>query len=190
MKLSFLKPIALSLITVFALNSCRNDEAPADIHNHDEVQYLTVKLTNQADSTEVQTSTFKAGGADQLITLKNGAVYNVELSLSEPHGDHTHDVTDEIIEEKEEHFFTYRFANVQVKVKRTDLAETTRKDGTKVGLKTQWTVVSAPEKGAKVNVILHHKPASVTVADAQGDEAGTAKGGEEDIDAIFDVKTK
>lgn len=190
MKLSFLKPFALSLATVFALNSCRSDDhkIPEDVHNHDEVQYLTATIVNKADANDVQVTTFKAEGASKDITLKNGNVYDVTLSLEEPHDDHTHNVTEEIIEEKEDHFFTYRFAEVSVNIKRTDDANTTRKDGTKIGLKTQWTVNSAPKDGAKVNIKLHHKPASVSVADANGNEAGSAKGGEEDIDAVYNIK--
>ncbi|MEE3725840.1 hypothetical protein V2H21_10790 [Riemerella anatipestifer] len=188
MKHSFLKTVVLSAVSILALNSCRdNDEAPADVHNHDEVQYLTVTLTNTADNS-TQTATFSAEGADKELVLKENNTYDVQLSLVAPHDDHTHDVTDEIIELKEEHFFTYNFSNVAVKVTRKDEAESTRKDGSKIGLKTQWQVTSAPKTGAKANIRLYHLPTSVKMSGANGDEAGTVVGGEEDIDATFNIK--
>ncbi|MBT0552069.1 hypothetical protein [Riemerella anatipestifer] len=188
---------ALIVLAVFVFTSCRKEDnikIPKDVHDHDEIEYLSVSLTDLMDNS-IQKATFRAGGADKEIILKKDHEYQVNLSLESDHGDHRDDVTKEILAEKDEHFFVFRFAEVVVKVTRQDDATSTRKDGKKLGLKTKWTVISAPEPNAKVNIRLYHKPVEVNehyyhhVKDSQyNDEAGSVKGGEEDIDATFDIK--
>ncbi len=180
--------ITLILFTALLVFSCRNDstDIPEDIHDHEEIEKMVVKLTNVNDATDVQTINYIGGVADQHIHAEAGDVFNVELDFQVKHDNHYDSVNGEIIEEKDEHFITFGFTGANVTVKRaaTDIART---DGNKLGLKTQWTVVSSTSTG-KVNIKLVHAPTSVSQNSPSADnQLGSTVGGESDVDAIIDL---
>ena len=179
--------ITLVLFAALLVFSCRNDDTvPEDIHEHDEIEKLVVKLTNANDATDVQMINYIGGVADQHIHAEVGDVFNVELDFQVKHDDHYDSVNGEITEEKDEHFITFGFSGADVTVKRAanDIART---DGNRLGLKTQWTVVSTTSAG-KVNIKLVHAPTSVSQNSPSVDnQLGTTIGGESDVDALIDL---
>lgn len=180
--------ITLVLFAAILLFSCRNDDndIPEDIHEHEEIEKLVVTLTNKNDATDVQTINYIGGVADSHIHLHQGDVYDVALDFQVRHDDHYHSANNEIIEEKDEHFITYSFANADIKVKRA-ADDIVRTDGKKLGLKTEWTVINTTATG-KVNIKLIHGPTSVNDNSPSADnQLGTAVGGESDVDALIDV---
>lgn len=187
-----MKKIFNILIVLFAavlLFSCRdgNDDIPEDIHEHEEIEKLVVNISDKNDPSDVQTINYIGGIADKKIILQNGKTYVVGLDFQVKHGNDYHSANDEIEEEKDEHFITYSFAGVNVNVIRAadDLVRT---DGKKVGLKTEWTVTSAPSS-AKVNIKLIHGPTSVNDnSPSATNQLGSVTGGESDVDALIDIQ--
>ncbi|GAB0155557.1 hypothetical protein CHRYSEOSP005_08180 [Chryseobacterium sp. Alg-005] len=181
--------ITLVLFAAILLFSCRNDDndIPEDIHEHEEIEKLVVKVSDKNNPADEQIINYIGGVADKKILLANGKTYVVSLDFQVKHDDHYHSANDEIAEEKDEHFITYNFAGVNVNVIRTadDLVRT---DGKKVGLKTEWSVTSAPA-AAKVNIKLIHAPTSVNDnSPSATNQLGTVTGGESDVDALIDVQ--
>ena len=181
--------ITLVLFAALLVFSCRSDDGndiPEDIHEHEEIGKLVVKLTNNADATDVQTINVIGGVADAPIHGHIGDVYNVELDFQTMHNDHYDSANGEIEEEKDEHFITYAFANSDIKVKRAANG-IVRTDGKKLGLKTQWTITSATPTG-KVNIKLIHTPTSVNDNFPSVDnQLGSVVGGESDVDAFINL---
>lgn len=180
--------ITLVLFAAILLFSCRNDDndIPEDIHEHEEIQKLVVKVTNKNDATDVQTINYIGGQADTSLHLHQGDVYKVELDFQVKHNDHYDSANGEIEEEKDEHFITYSFAGVNVNVLRA-ANDIVRTDGKKLGLKTEWTVTSAAS-AAKVNIKLIHTPTSVNDnSPSATNQLGSVTGGESDVDALIDI---
>lgn len=180
--------ITLVLFAAILLFSCRNDDndIPEDIHEHEEIEKLVVKVTNKNDATDIQTINYIGGKADAHLHLHQGDTYNVELDFQVKHDDHYHSANDEIIEEKDEHFITYEFAGAAVDVKRS-ANDVVRTDGKKLGINTEWTVASVTASG-NVNIKLVHGPA--TVEDnypSATNQQGKTTGGETDVNAIISV---
>ncbi|MBB4806278.1 hypothetical protein HNP38_001550 [Chryseobacterium defluvii] len=187
-----MKKIFNILFVLFAavlLFSCRdgNDDIPEDIHEHEEIEKLEVKVVDKNDAANIQTINYIGGIADKKIILENGKTYLVSLDFQVKHDDHYHSANDEIEEEKDEHFITYNFAGVNVNVIRT-ADDIVRTDGKKIGLKTEWTVASAPSS-AKVNIKLIHGPSSVNDNfPSSANQLGSVTGGESDVDALIDIQ--
>jgi len=179
--------ITLIIFAALLIVSCRNDDTiPEDIHEHEEIEKMVVKLTNANDATDVQTINYIGGVADQHIHAEAGDVFNVELDFQVKHDNHYDSVNSEIMEEKDEHFITFGFSGADVAVKRA-ANDIVRTDGNKLGLKTQWTVVSATSTG-KVNIKLVHAPTSVNQnSPSANNQLGSVVGGESDVDALIDL---
>lgn len=180
--------IALVIFTSIFLFSCRSlhDEIPQDIHEHEDLEKLVVTLTNKNNSADIQTINYIGGVADAPIHAHAGEVYLVELDFQVKHDNHYESVNPEIITEKDEHFITYIFTGADIKVKRTN-DDVVRTDGKKLGLKTEWTVVSSTNSG-KVNIKLVHAASSVDDNSPSADnQLGTTVGGESDVNAFIDL---
>lgn len=170
-----------ALITVLTLFSCRNNEIPEDMHEHNEIEKLTVKLINKENLADEQIISYISGKADKNLNLELGKTYLVDLDFEVKHDDHYHSVNDDIIDEKDEHYITFAFSGAAVKVKRSN-DDTVRTDGKKVGLKTEWTVTSAGN--GTVNIKLIHQPASIEENyPSADDQQGKTTGGEADVNA-------
>lgn len=169
--------VALSLL------SCRNNEVPEDIHEHEEANKVTVTIT-ETGTTNTQTVNYIVGsGADKGITLAPGKTYNTNVKFYHQHNGVSEDMTDEIIKEKDEHFLVYQFVGITGTVTRTS-ADPVRKDDKKLGLNTLWNITAAAP-GSKAVIKLIHLPA--TVDDAANGGAGAYTGGETDVSVEFAV---
>ena len=179
--------ITLVLFAAILLISCRNgdNDIPEDIHEHEEIGKVVLKLTNKADASEVHTVNIIAGVADGHPHLAQGATYLAEVDFQVKHDDHYHS-SEDILEEKDHHFITYSFANSDIKIIRS-ANDVVRTDGKKLGLKTEWTVNSTSSTG-KVNIKLNHGATSVDDNYPSADnQLGRAIGGESDVDVIIDL---
>ena len=178
--------LILILFVSVAIISCRGDEVPQDIHEHEEIEKVTLTITDKGNTANVQTINYIGGVADKSITLQKGKSYTVSLDFFHKHDDHYHSMLDEIIEEKNQHFITYEFAGVSANVIRI-ADDVSRNDGKKLGVKTEWSVVSAPS-AAKVNIKLYHGPTSVDDKFPSADnQLGKAMGGDSDVNAYINI---
>ncbi len=170
----------LFFATVF---SCRNNDIPEDIHEHEEVNKITLTITENGTA-NTQTVSFQEGtGATAPISLENGKLYNVSVGFFHHHNGVDEDMTSEIIEERDEHFIKYQFGGIQVDVLRT-AEDAVRSDNQKFGLKTQWTVNSAPTNAVAIVQLFH---GSDSVNDSDNNGGGSTVGGEADVNAQFTV---
>ncbi len=177
--------ISLVLFAAFTIFSCRNnDDIPEDIHEHEEIEKVVVTLINKNDAADKQTIQYIGGISDKSIEFKTGGVYAVSLDFQVKHDDHYHSVNEEILEEKEEHFVTYEFANADVQVTRTN-AQEKRADGKLVGMQTEWKFIAGDTAG-KVGIKLVHMPTSVEQNfPSATNQQGKTNGGESDVNALI-----
>ena len=175
--------ITLVLFAAFILFSCRNsDDIPEDIHEHEEIEKLVITATNKNNASDVQIINYIGGIADGRFDFQAGNIYIVDVDFQVKHDNHYHSVNEEIIEEKDEHFITFEFADSDISVKRSadDIART---DGKKLGLSTDWTINSVTETG---NVIIKLVHGAVSVDDnfpSANNQLGKTTGGETDVNA-------
>lgn len=179
--------IMLVLFASLLIFSCRNNDTPEDIHEHEEIEKVVLKLSDKADAANVQTINYIGGKADKDLVLVKGKTYAAELDFFTKHNGAYESMMSEIIDEKDQHFVTYEFAGVDVNILRS-AADIVRKDGKKLGIKTEWAVNGAPAS-AKVNVKLFHAPTSVNDnAPSPNNQLGTVTGGEADVNAMIGIK--
>ena len=180
--------IALYLFVAVFISSCRNtDDIPEDIHEHEEIEKLVVTAINKNDATDIQIINYIGGVADRSLNLKTGGVYAVKLDFQVRHDNHYHSVNEEIIEERDEHFITYEFADSDVLVKRT-AEDIVRTDGKKLGLNTEFKVNSVSPTGAVVIKLVH---AAAVVDDnfpSAANQLGKTSGGETDVNAKINLR--
>lgn len=182
---TFKNILSISIISLSTLAaSCRNSDIPEDIHEHEEANRVTLTVT-ESGTGETQVLTYQTGsGADKDLILKNGKTYNCDVKFLHVEGTHSEDLTEEIIEEKDEHFLEYAFGGVDVTVTRS-ADDVVRGDQKKLGLKTQWKVTSAPVS-ARGQIRLVH--GAQTVDDAANNGGGSHTGGDTDVDVSFNIK--
>lgn len=183
MKNSF--KIIFLLVAALTVFSCRNSEIPEDIHEHNEIEKLTVKLINKDNFADEQIINYISGKADKNLYLEEGKTYLVDLDFGVKHDDHYHSVNDDIIEEKDEHYITFAFGGATVKVIRSS-DDTVRTDGKKLGLKTEWTVMTAGNGAANIKLV--HTPATIEENyPAADNQQGRTTGGEADVNASIGI---
>lgn len=179
--------ITLVLFAALFVFSCWSDDdaIPEDIHEHDEIGKVVLKLTNKADAADVQTVNVISGVADAHLHLHAGDTYLAELDFQIKHDDHYHS-SDEIEEEKDHHFITFSPANADIVVLRAS-NDIVRTDGNKMGLRTEWTINSTQSTG-KMNIKLIHGPTSVNQNyPSATNQLGQTQGGESDVDITVDA---
>lgn len=179
--------ITLALLAAIFILSCRNndDEVPEDVHEHDEIGKVVLTLTNKTDASDVQTVNVISGQADGHLHLHAGDTYSAVLDFQIKHDDHYHS-SDEIEEEKDNHFITFGPANADITISRA-ANDIVRTDGQRLGMKTDWTVNSTQETG-KMNIKLIHSPATVNQNyPSATNQLGQTTGGETDVDITVDV---
>lgn len=173
----------LVLFASLLVFSCRDNDAPEDIHEHEGIEKLTVTLKEEGNDSNTQVISCIGGKADENIVLENGKTYNVSLDFY----DHYHSILKEIVADKDEHFITYKFAGVEVNVTRAATDEV-RTDGNKLGVKTIWTVATAPSS-ATVGIKLFHKPTTVNQnSPSKTNQQGSVTGGKTDLNALITIK--
>ncbi len=180
------------VILIFALAlvfSCQgNSHAEDDDIPQEELTNVIVNVKNLS-SGEINSYNYAVGlTALPNIKLENGTKYDVELVFKNGN----EDVTNEIKEAKNEHFLLFNFPQSKVNLIRTDTEESTRADGKKVGLKTQWEVIKAvnePQQTAHLILSLIHDP--ISVSEALDDTTwGSVNGGETDAEARFQISNQ
>ena len=174
----------LGLALVAGLSSCKKDDdlVPTPQPTINEGEVITTVTLTFVDDAGVQpnvTATFRDPDGDgglapdifDDIVLQNGTVYNCSITLSNETVTPIEDITAEILEEDDEHFFCFSPSGADVTIARTDT------DGTfEVGLESQWTV-GAVGSGT-TTVTLKHQP---------GVKDGTCAPGETDVEVTFNT---
>ena len=180
----------LALILGFTLifNSCNRSEEPIDDLPQEEISNALLSVKDETSGTTAVYN-FQVNGTNiPDIKLINGREYTVQIALKNG----AEDVTQEIIDAKDEHFFTFDFPNSDIVLTRLDNAASTRTDGNKVGLLTKWNVTTAVKSaaGAQVRLTLYHESISTSEnsqLSGNGSVFGTQSGGETDLQVNYKI---
>ncbi|NAW51419.1 hypothetical protein GNY06_08510 [Elizabethkingia argentiflava] len=174
------------LMAVLSLSfiACNRSSADEDDHDEEQITNIVLKLTDTADRTTAEYNTKVNSKTFPNIKLKNGHTYDVTTHFFHE----GKDVTSQIVAAKDEHFLVYNFPKTDLVLSRTDEANSTRKDGAKVGLKTTWKVnkTKTEEGGASLILTLFHEPAKVS-EDKDKTAWGKVTGGHEDATGMYNI---
>lgn len=173
---------------VLILNGCKKKEDPKPTPNEEEL-ITTVKLKVKntllsSDSTEViWKDTDGDGGNPPVIgtlTIKANSFYSAYLTLlDESHAGHTHNINEEINNEKAEHQFFYQATGNMSNFAYVDFDA----NGKPVGL--QFSFQTGAAGSGTLKITLRHKPNKSATGVSSGDI--TNAGGETDIEVTFPV---
>lgn len=186
---NIIKLLAVLFIAISVISCQRDGSAAEDDLPQEDLTNIILNVKDvAAGTTQTYNYSMGAGGA-QAIQLTDGKTYEVSAEFKNGN----EDATQEIKDAKDEHFLIFNFPNSDITLTRTDDASSTRADGKRVGLKTQWVVTKAvknPSVTSQLIFTLYHEPASVT-EDAQvsgnGVVYGTQTGGETDAQANYTI---
>ena len=190
-KYSIMKFNILKITAIFALlflfTACNREDDPIDDLPQEEISNALLLITDNADNI-TKVYNYQVNGSNiPNIKLENGHEYTVEIALKNG----AEDVTQEVKDAKDEHFFTFDFPNSDIVLTRLDDATSTRSDGSKVGLTTKWKVNTAVKSGtAQVILTLYHESISVSEnsqASGNGTVYGTQNGGETDLNVNYQI---
>lgn len=189
---NIIKLLAVLFITITVVSCQRDGSAEEDDLPQED---LTNIILNVKDITPGSTGTTTAynysmgAGGSQPIKLQDGKTYEVTATFKNGN----EDATGEIESAKDEHFLVFNFPNSDIILTRTDGPNSTRGDGKRVGLKTEWVVnkaVKNPAATSQLIFTLYHEPATVSEASAvsgNGIIYGTQTGGETDAQANYNI---
>jgi hypothetical protein len=181
-----------SMALLFVTASCDKDE-PETIHEHEEFSRVTLKVTNENDSSDVTTYTFEVEDHDHdhgggggthddhaEIELAENSSYLFEIRFyNDEDPSNPEDITLEVIEEADEHHVFYELtdgANITVE---SGTGDTMDSNSNPLNLITKWTTTAAGV--ADVEAYLIHEPTSKT---------GTSRndfGGATDVEIEFEA---
>lgn len=178
-----MKTIALfGFACLAALSNCKKDDdqvtVPPPIAN--EVEVITTMTLQFSDAAGIQpnvTATFRDPDGDgglsydifDTIRLMNNTTYNTSILLLNETVSPADTISNEVLEEADEHLFCFTPSFANVSILRTDT------DGVfEIGLESQWTALGAGN--GTTQVVLKHQP---------GIKDGTCAPGETDLDITF-----
>lgn len=177
-----MKNLLIILITIFTIISCNRSDFEADDFPQEEITNILLNVKDVATNS-TKTYNYSVGGTLPEITLSDAKIY--EVSIVYMNGNTN--ITQDIINAKDEHFITFNFPNSEVALARND--DEIRSDGKKVGLKSTWNVVKLIKTGSSAEVKISLIHASISVDEnQQGTTWGSTNGGETDAEAIFMIK--
>ncbi|HLF63932.1 MAG TPA: hypothetical protein VI603_09270 [Saprospiraceae bacterium] len=179
------KSIITSLVFAIALiNSCKNDD-PAPENPEELITTLNVVFTPQGGGAVI-TLQFRDldgdGGNPPVITgdtLAAQTEYHTILSFLDESTIPVADITEEILDEDEDHQFFFQLSGVQM----THTYDDMDSNGNPIGIVNSFFTGDAANGTFKV--ILRHKPDKSAAGVANGDI--TNAGGETDIEVLFPV---
>ncbi|WP_417885469.1 hypothetical protein [Zunongwangia sp.] len=184
-----LKFLSIFLFTSVLLTSCSDDDdnIPEPVNEEEVITDVTLTFTNKAGEETVYTYTDPQYRDNSytapVIMLNSGETYDVEANFynnSNPNDPEV--VTEEITEEKNDHFLVYNFDAAEINLTRTDGAKTTDDNNVQIGLFTKWVAGDAAIGTAQVSLI--HQPTNKDTTDPNGSYTG----GETDAEVSFAVE--
>lgn len=174
-----MKNLLYLFLMLFSLASCSREDFEADDFPQEEITNVILNVKDLSNGA-TRTYNYSVGGTEPSVLLEDGKTYEVGTVFLNGN----ENITQSIINARDEHFLIFNFPNSEVGVTRTD-AEV-RSDGKRVGITTRWEITKVAETGVTAKVILSLIHDSVSVNEAQnGTEWGSSEGGETDVEAAF-----
>ena len=161
--------------TILISVSCSNDQDDSpELINEEEV-ITTVVLTINSTDNPTQTIRWSVDqdNSQEAISLKSNTEYQVAISfLDETDPSDIEDITEEVIEEADEHQVFYSFSNISVNYS-SGTTDTVDSNGNPVYINSFWTATTIGS--GTVQVFLIHEPVTKTSTTRNG------FGGETDV---------
>lgn len=162
-----------------AISGCK-EETPPPVNEEELITTMTLTFTDSANSSNVITATFRDADGDggnaptqfDTIKLTAGKTYFTEITLLDESKTPAENISDEVLEEANDHHFFFNPTGATVTVTYEDLD--TNSPPLPVGLSTRW--VTGTASNGTTQVILKHQP---------GAKDGTEAPGETDVDVTF-----
>ncbi len=175
-------PPTLILRTMFTLSvfllftNCKK-EAPEEINEEEVINRVTLSVTASDNSTTAYT--WNEGSTIPTISLAANASYSVSVSFYDASDvSEIEDITEEVIEEADEHFVFYEIASANLVIASAS-ADVRDSNGVSINLITDWTTTEA--SSGQVRLFLIHEP---------NDKAASTRaaiGGASDLELSFPV---
>lgn len=179
-------PILISIfILIFLLNSCKKDEKlnpvnPAPVNQQELITTVKLIFTDSANTSFVSSFNFRdpdgEGGNAPMefdtIQLNANKTYWVSILLLDESKSPIDTISNEVLDEANDHQFFFHHAGVSVSTTYSDLDSNNPPQP--IGLQTKWKS-GMPSSGTS-QIILKHQP---------GTKNGSEANGETDVDLLF-----
>ncbi|MEO9953607.1 type 1 periplasmic binding fold superfamily protein [Nonlabens sp.] len=181
-----IQTLAIASIALFTITSCDNDDDVTIINEEEVITTVIYTLTNTADATdEVVFRSLDADGEgpnDPVETVIGDITANTNYTgsvqflneLESP----AEDITEEVLEEADEHEVFYNATVNGVSITKTDVDP----DGNPLGLRTTFNTGAAGT--GNLTIVLRHEPTK------PNDNTLTGAGGETDVEVTFDFQVQ
>lgn len=182
MKISNTAPLWRNLmfaafITLAVQCSKDDHDHPEEIHEGEEINRVTLTITDSSNN--AVPVTWNEGATVPTITLNANATYNVSIQFFDASdASDVEDITEEVVEEADEHQVFYAVAGANVTIASAD-NDTSDSNGNSLLLKTVWTTAAAGS--GTIRAYLIHEPTTKTATTRDG------FGGETDVEVDFPV---
>jgi len=181
--------LSLLLLTLYvAFVSCDDDdpEVIIPVELITDVEVVFTNLVNQNDVivlSAISPNGITAPALSVNGTFTSGETYNARLTIFDTVNNEN--ILEEVIDEKDEHFFTYDISSIDFTGMFRANFDEVRTDGERLGLDTTWTAGSSGT--GTITVRLVHEPTSVDDQNGEQFEFGITEGGEFDINNTWSV---
>lgn len=185
--MKYIKLTPCLFFVIVVMTSCSMDDiTPQQVNETEVISDVTLIFTDSEGMQKSYTYTDPKYRTedyqDPIIRLSRNRSYDVTVKFyDKSNPDDIEDVTEEIEEEKDDHFVEYRFYKASVDLTRTDNTESTDENGIQIGLFTNWKTGNSAEGSTTITLI--HKPEIKKTANPDGNHIG----GETDAEVIFDL---
>jgi hypothetical protein len=179
------KILTITLISVMFLTSCKKDQPqnptnPAPVNESELITTVKLVFSDSANTSNVTTATFKDSDGEggnppslfDTIKLAANKTYLVSILLLDESKVPADTISNEVLEEANDHMFFFHHTTVNVNTTYLDLD--TNNPPLPIGLYTKWKTGIASNGTSQI--ILKHQP---------GTKNGTETPGETDIDLLF-----
>jgi hypothetical protein len=180
-----MKQLAMGLaIVLVTLQACKTDPKP-NMPPANEGELITTLIIEATDSASGQKSIFKFKDADgeggnapsqfDSIQLSQNKMYSVKLILLDESKASVDTISNEVLNEGEDHLFNYTASNINITIRLDD----SDINGLPIGLKSIWRTGTIGD--GKLKTVLKHQP---------GIKNGDPALGETDIEIEFNCRIK
>lgn len=174
---SVLRSIFALLFITFFVQCSKDDDTPEEINEEEVINRVTLSVTDAAGTST--SYTWNEGGTIPTLNLTANATHQVSIHFfdaSDPAD--VEDITEEVIEEADEHYVFYEVAGASVTISpaSNDVVDA---NNVSINLNTSWAVGDAGS--GTVRAYLIHEPTS------KSGSTRSALGGSTDVELNFPV---
>ncbi len=152
-----IKRYSFLIIAFVGLISCTKDDDPVIINEEEVITTVNLIFTDKSDNS-VQTFTWEKDGDKDDIAITNDKTYNVKVQfLNRSNPNNVENITDEVIEEKDDHFVFYAptVKGLSIAAATDDILDS---NNIGINISSDWTFTKS--SNGEIILYLIHKPIS------------------------------